>query len=43
MSKIQQFARLGDRSKGILMSIVGVVILSPDSLLIRLAGLDDSP
>ena len=41
MSKFQQFARLGDRSKGILMSLVGVAILSPDSLLIRLAGLDD--
>ena len=41
MNKFQQFARLGDRSKGILMSLLGVVILSPDSLLIRLAGLDD--
>ena len=41
MNKIQQFVRLGDRSKGILMALLGVVVLSPDSLLIRLAGLDD--
>ena len=41
MNKFPQFARFGDRSKGILMSLVGVVVLSPDSLLIRLAGLDD--
>ena len=33
--------QLSDRGKGILMSIVGVFVLSPDSLLIRLAGLDD--
>jgi len=33
--------RLSDRGKGILMSLVGVFVLSPDSLLIRLAGLDD--
>ena len=32
---------LGDRGKGILMAVVGVFVLSPDSLLIRLAGLDD--
>jgi len=32
---------LSDRGKGILMSLVGVFVLSPDSLLIRLAGLDD--
>jgi len=34
-------AQPGDRGKGILMSLVGVFILSPDSLMIRLAGLDD--
>lgn len=33
--------RLSDRGKGILMSLLGVFVLSPDSLLIRLAGLDD--
>ncbi|HKJ53524.1 MAG TPA: DMT family transporter [Gammaproteobacteria bacterium] len=33
--------RLGDRGKGILMSLAGVFVLSPDSLLIRLAGMDD--
>lgn len=33
--------RLGDRGKGILMSLGGVFVLSPDSLLIRLAALDD--
>lgn len=32
---------LSDRGKGILMSLVGVFVLSPDSLLIRLAGLND--
>ena len=32
---------LSDRGKGILMSIGGVFVLSPDSLLIRLAALDD--
>jgi len=41
MSKSSQIVRLSDRGKGILMSIGGVLILSPDSLLIRLAGLDD--
>ena len=30
-----------DHSKGILLSLLGVFILSPDALLIRLAGLDD--
>ncbi|MFT5399299.1 MAG: drug/metabolite transporter (DMT)-like permease [Planctomycetota bacterium] len=30
-----------DRSKGILMSLLGVIVLSPDSLLIRLADLND--
>lgn len=30
-----------DRSKGILMSLFGVIVLSPDSLLIRLADLND--
>jgi drug/metabolite transporter (DMT)-like permease len=41
MKKSQHISELSDRAKGILMSVVGVVILSPDSLLIRLAGLDD--
>ena len=41
MKKSQQISELSDRAKGILMSLVGVVILSPDSLMIRLAGLDD--
>ena len=34
-------SNLSARGKGILMSIGGVFVLSPDSLLIRLAGLDD--
>jgi drug/metabolite transporter (DMT)-like permease len=34
-------SRLSDRGKGILMAIGGVFVLSPDSLMIRLAGLDD--
>lgn len=33
--------QLSDRGKGILMAIGGVIVLSPDSLMIRLAGLDD--
>ncbi|MGB5330435.1 MAG: EamA family transporter, partial [Gammaproteobacteria bacterium] len=41
MSKSHHSIRLSHRGKGILMSIGGVLILSPDSLLIRLAGLDD--
>jgi drug/metabolite transporter (DMT)-like permease len=41
MHKSRHFVQLSDRGKGILMSIVGVFVLSPDSLLIRLAGLDD--
>ncbi len=41
MLKSANIARLGDHSKGILMSLLGVFILSPDSLMIRLAGLDD--
>ena len=41
MSKSSHIIRLSDRGKGIVMSIGGVLILSPDSLLIRLAGLDD--
>jgi drug/metabolite transporter (DMT)-like permease len=41
MSKSSHIIQLSDRGKGILMSIGGVLILSPDSLLIRLAGLDD--
>lgn len=39
--KFSAVARLGDRSKGLLMSLLGVIVLSPDSLLIRLAELDD--
>ena len=35
------FAHLSNRGKGILMSLFGVFVLSPDSLMIRLAGLDD--
>jgi len=41
MSKSSHIIRLSDRGKGIVMSIGGVLVLSPDSLLIRLAGLDD--
>ncbi|MDH3534777.1 MAG: DMT family transporter [Gammaproteobacteria bacterium] len=41
MNKSLTPARFSDRGKGILMSIGGVLVLSPDSLLIRLAGLDD--
>jgi len=41
MSKSHHSVQLSHRGKGILMSIGGVLILSPDSLLIRLAGLDD--
>ena len=41
MSKSPHIIQLSDRGKGILMSIGGVLILSPDSLLIRLAGLGD--
>ena len=41
MTQIHFFKNLSNRGKGILMSIVGVFVLSPDSLLIRLAGLDD--
>ena len=41
MKKSPHFVKLSDRGKGILMSIGGVFVLSPDSLLIRLAGLDD--
>ena len=37
----RRFAALSDRGKGILMAIGGVFVLSPDSLLIRLAGLGD--
>lgn len=33
---------LSDRGKGIAMALIGVCILSPDSLMIRLAGLDDN-
>jgi drug/metabolite transporter (DMT)-like permease len=41
MQKFPGFTRQSDRGKGILMALVGVFVLSPDSLLIRLAGLDD--
>jgi drug/metabolite transporter (DMT)-like permease len=41
MTVFPRFTQLSDRAKGILMAIGGVVVLSPDSLLIRLAGLDD--
>ena len=41
MSYISTSTGLSDRGKGILMSIGGVFVLSPDSLLIRLADLDD--
>ena len=41
MNKIHRLGGLSDRGKGILMSLGGVFVLSPDSLLIRLAGLDD--
>jgi drug/metabolite transporter (DMT)-like permease len=41
MKKPPHFVKLSDRGKGILMSLGGVFVLSPDSLLIRLAGLDD--
>jgi drug/metabolite transporter (DMT)-like permease len=41
MNKTPRLAHLSDRGKGILMSVGGVFVLSPDSLLIRLAGLDD--
>ncbi len=35
------FSRLNDRGKGISMALIGVFVLSPDSLMIRLAALDD--
>ena len=41
MNKTNQFKGLSDRGKGILMSLGGVFVLSPDSLLIRLADLND--
>jgi drug/metabolite transporter (DMT)-like permease len=41
MQKSPVFAQHSDRGKGILMALVGVIVLSPDSLLIRLAALDD--
>ena len=41
MNKTQRLSSLSDRGKGILMSLGGVFVLSPDSLLIRLARLDD--
>jgi len=41
MQDSAQTGRLSDRGKGILMSLGGVFVLSPDSLLIRLADLDD--
>jgi drug/metabolite transporter (DMT)-like permease len=41
MQSIFANSRLSDRGKGIAMALVGVFVLSPDSLLIRLAALDD--
>ena len=41
MNQTRQQPDLSARGKGILMSIGGVLVLSPDSLLIRLAALDD--
>lgn len=41
MKKPAPFASLSNRGKGILMALAGVFVLSPDSLMIRLAGLDD--
>jgi len=41
MIKPHRVEGLSDRGKGIAMSLGGVIVLSPDSLLIRLAGLDD--
>ena len=41
MNKSSSTIQLSDRGKGILMAIGGVLILSPDSLMIRLAGLDE--
>lgn len=41
MKIFPRFRQLSDRGKGIVMSLAGVFVLSPDSLLIRLAGLDD--
>lgn len=41
MSKPSHKIQFSDRGKGILMAIGGVLVLSPDSLMIRLAGLDD--
>jgi len=41
MNKTPRLGSLSDRGKGILMSLGGVFVLSPDSLLIRLAGLND--
>jgi drug/metabolite transporter (DMT)-like permease len=41
MTKTAISLRLSDRGRGILMAIGGVFVLSPDSLLIRLAGLQD--
>ena len=33
--------KMNTRNKGLLLSLIGVIILSPDSLLIRLVDLDD--
>ena len=41
MRKAGPIAGMSDRGKGILMSLAGVFVLSPDSLLIRLADLND--
>ncbi|MDH3634741.1 MAG: DMT family transporter [Gammaproteobacteria bacterium] len=41
MHNSHHIVKMSDRGKGILMSLGGVFVLSPDSLLIRLAALDD--
>ena len=41
MNNTNQLKGLSDRGKGIMMSLAGVFVLSPDSLLIRLADLND--
>ena len=41
MTKSSSIPRLSDRARGISLALLGVFILSPDSLLIRLAGLED--
>ena len=41
MSGYYRKPEFSDRGKGILMALGGVFVLSPDSLMIRLAALDD--